>query len=335
MNSQIFPRRRLIQGGVALASLGLLAGCGGLPTLSGRPTRLPRVGHLSLGSSDAIFNGAFAQGLHEHGHVDGQTMTIDARYAEGKEELLPDLAAELVRLPADVIVTVGSQAAQAAQQATSTIPIVSIGGQQVETGFVASLARPDGNLTGLSLTFEGLRGKKVELLKEAIPGVTRVAILAIVGNAAHAVGLKEFRDAAQSLGVEARALEIRSDEDIESAVEAGTSGQVDGLIVQDDPFLFVHRARIVDLALRSRLPTMHGRREWVEAGGLMVHGVNFPAIFRRAAYYVDKLLKGAKPAELPVERPTTFDFEINLKTAQALGLTIPPSILAQATQVIQ
>jgi putative ABC transport system substrate-binding protein len=328
-------RRQFVQGSLGLAGLGLVAGCGILPPQLRPKAKVPRIGYLSNGSFEAGFNDAFTLGLRELGYVEGQNVIIESRFAEGKDERLPDLAAELVRLPVDVIVTSGSPTALAAQRATETIPIVSISGQPVETGMVASQARPNGNLTGLSLVFEGLRGKKVELLKEAIPGVTRVGVLSVADNAAHTVGLREFREAAEKLGIVAHSLEIRDPESLESAFEFGIKAGVDALILQDDPFTIGHLARIVDLEVRNRLPTMHGRREFVDAGGLMAHGVSFTAVQRRAATYVDKILKGAKPGDLPIEQPTTFDFVVNLKTAQALGLSIPPSVLQQATEVIQ
>jgi putative ABC transport system substrate-binding protein len=326
-------RRRVIRGTVALAGLGLLAACDRLPGQA--PPKVPRVGHLSNGPVQEAFSEAFGQGLRDHGYVEGQSVLFEARYADGKEERLGDLAAELVRLPVDVIVTLGSPTAEAVRRATETIPIVAISGQQVQTGLVSSLARPSGNLTGLTLTFEGLRGKKMELLKEAVPGVTRLAVLGVANNAAHAVSLKEVQEAAQKLAMEVQFLEMRGPEDFEGIFAAGAAWGANGLFVQDDPSLFVHRARIIELAARDRLPTIYGRREWVDQGGLMVQGVNFPDVFRRAAGYVDKILKGANPADLPIEQPSKFDVVINLKTAQALGLTIPPSVLQQATEIIQ
>ena len=268
------------------------------------------------------------QRLRELGWIEGRTIAIDYRWAEGRSERFAEIAAEFVQLKVDVIVTSGTRRSLAAKQATSVIPIVfAVAGDPVGSGLVASLARPGGNVTGLSIQSADLVGKRLELLREVVPGLRRLAILANVGNPAAVLEMSEVQAAARTLGLEVVTLEIRRAEDIVPAFEA-LKGRADALYLCSDPLIITNRIRINTLALGARLPTMHGSREYVEAGGLMSYGPNFPDLFRRAAEFVDKILRGAKPADIPVEQPTKFDLVINLTTAKALGLAVPPTLLA-------
>jgi putative tryptophan/tyrosine transport system substrate-binding protein len=272
--------------------------------------------------------------LRELGWVEGRTVVIDYRWAEGRTERYAEIAAEFVRLKVDVIVTVGGAVA-AAKQATATIPIVFAGaGDPVGSGMVASLAQPGGNVTGLSVQSIDLAGKRLEILREIFPDVRRLAIIGNVEYAATVLEMGEAQAAARALGLEVARSEIRRAEDIAPAFEA-LKGAAQALYVCADATINANHARINTLALGARLPTMHGVREYVEAGGLMAYGPNLADLYRRAADYVDKILRGAKPADLPVEQPTKFDLVINLVTAQALGLTVPPTLLARADEVIE
>jgi putative ABC transport system substrate-binding protein len=279
---------------------------------------------------------AFRQGLGELGYLEGHNFALVIRSAEKSPDQLPDLAAELVRLKVDVIVTGGPSPIQAAQQATRTIPLVMAGHPDpVAGGLVAGLARPGGNITGLSIT-AGLEiyGKRLELLKEIVPKVSRIAFLSNPTNPANALQAKETEVAARALGVQLQALEVRSPSDIDSGIEGAIKARAGALLTLDSPLFNTHRTRIVDLAAKNRLPAMYGFREFVDAGGLMVYGASLPDLWRRAATYVDKILKGAKPADLPVEQPTKFELVINLKAKQ-IGLTIPQSVLYRADKVIR
>ena len=280
---------------------------------------------------------AFRQGLRDLGYVEGQNFAIEGRWAEGKFERLPNLAAELVRLKVDVIVSVVTQATLAAKNATRTIPIVLVAaGDPVGSGLIASLARPGGNVTGPSAMYADLAGKQLELLKETVPRVSRVAVLWNPANAAwQAQMLKATQVAAPALGLRVQLLEARGAGELEGAFAAMTRERASALLVQVDVIFALHAKRIADLAAKHRLPAMYGSKEHVEAGGFMSYAPNALDVFRRAATYVDKILKGAKPADLPVEQPTKFEFVINLKTAKALGLTIPQSVLGRADEVIQ
>jgi putative tryptophan/tyrosine transport system substrate-binding protein len=299
-----------------------------------------RIGRLAPGSPEGSpFIESFRQALHERGYIEGQNLVIEYRWAEGRDERLPDLAAELVRLKVDVIVTGGSTAIRAAQQATRTIPIVMVGASDpVAQGFVASLARPGGNITGLSIVTPELLGKRLEILKETVPQSTRVAVLANPGSAptlsATTTGVLTI--AAQGLGLQLQVVEVRRAEELDEAFAAMTRAGADALLVQGEPRLLDGlRGRIADLAAKHRLPAMYAWRMYVDAGGLMSYGVSLLEQYRRTAIYVDKILKGAKPADLPVEQPTKFELVINLKAAKALGLTIPSTLLFQADEVIQ
>jgi putative ABC transport system substrate-binding protein len=280
---------------------------------------------------------AFRQGLRDLGYVEGQNIAIEYRWAEGRFERLPDLAAELVRLKVDVIVSVVTQATLAAKNATGTIPIVLVAaGDPLGSGLVANLARPGGNVTGPSSMYGDLAGKQLELLKETVPKVSRVAVLWNPANAIwQAQMLRQTEIAARALGLQVQLLEARGPDELEGAFAAITRERASALLVQVDVIFALHARRIADLAAKRRVPAMYGSREHVEAGGLMSYAPNIPDLFRRAATYVDKILKGAKPADLPVEQPTKFELVINLKTAKALSLTIPQSLLQRADEIIQ
>ena len=302
------------------------------------PRKVHRIG-LLWNSSPSLTHHlleAFRHGLHEHGYVEGEHFTIESRYAEGNPEHLPGLAAELVNLPVAVIVTSGAQAIQAVKQATSTIPVVfAASSDPVEMGFVTSLARSGGNLTGLSLMASELSGKRLELLKETVPELAHVAVLVNPANPNNAEQLRETQRAAQALQVQLHLVEVRSPQEIDHAFSALRSVPVGALLVLMDPLFLSQRARLVELTVTSRLPAMYALREDAEAGALMAYGPSFPDLFRRAATYTAKILKGAKPADLPVEQPMKYELVLNLKTARALGLTFPPHLLVWANKVIQ
>ncbi len=302
-------------------------------------TNVHRIGRLSAGSPTEPNPNleAFRQGLRELGYVEGQNLIIESRYAEGSEERLPDLAAELVRLKVEVIVAGGSSTIRAAQHATRTIPIVmAVSYDPVGRGLVASLARPGGNTTGVSTLGTELPGKRLELLKETVPQSARVAVLANPAAGGYESVMHNLTGAAQALGLQLRVVELRSAEELDTAFATMTREGVDALIVVSDPALMDGlRGRTVDLAATHRLPAMYSSRELVVAGGLMSYGPSLPDMFQRAAYYVDRILKGAKPADLPVEQPTKFELVLNLKTAKALGITFPPTLLIQADEVFQ
>src|SRR5215471_18659780 len=298
--------------------------------------KLPTIGYVgaSTPSLDSHRVGAFVQRLRELGWIEGRTVTIEYRWSEGRSERYPEIAAEFVRLKVDVIVVTGG-GVPAAKQATSTIPIVfPVAGDPVGGGFVATLARPGGNITGLSLQQTDVASKRVELLRDAVPGLRRMAILVNAGNVNAVLELGEVQAAGRTLGLAATTSEIRRAEDIVSAFEA-LKGHSDALYVVAEPLVFANRARIHTLAMAARLPAIYNSREYVEMGGLMSYGPNFPDLYRRAADYVDKILRGAKPADLPVEQPTKFDLVINLTTAKALGLTIPETFLLRADELIE
>jgi len=303
-----------------------------------QPKKVPRIGYLATVSLSAISDRieAFRQGLRELGYVEGKNIVIEWRYAEGKADRLPSLAAELVRLKVDVIVTAGGPATRRAKEATVTIPIVMTNdGDPVGTGFVASLARPGGNITGLSTLAPELSGKQLELLKEIVSKLSRVTVLGFSTNPTNALSLKETEIAARAFGVQLQYLDVLDPQDIETAFRAAGKGRADAVLTLNNPVLISQRTQIADLAVKSRLPAMYYRREYVEDGGLMSYGVNLSGLDRRAATYVDKILKGSKPADLPVEQPTKFEFIINLKAAKQIGLTIPPNVLARADKVIK
>ena len=302
-----------------------------------QPTKLPTIGYLGgvTPAADGQRVASFVQQLHELGWNEGRNVKIEYRWAEGRSERLAEIAAEFVRLKVDVIVTYGTTAVVAARQATLVIPIVfAVVADPVGTGLVASLARPGGNVTGLSLQQTDVAGKRLELLREIVPHLRRLAFMGNLGNPALMLELGEVQAAARKLGLEITTPEVRRAEDIAPGLEA-LKGHAEGLYVEPDPLLLANRVRFNTLVLTARLPAIYNSREWVEAGGLMSYGPNFLDLFRRAAGYVDKILRGAKPGDIPVEQPTKFDLVINLTTAKALGLTIPESFLLRADEVIE
>ena len=300
-----------------------------------QPGRVPRIGILQNTVALSTYTEAFRQGLRALGWVEGQNMVIESREGRGYEHY-PDLAAELVRLQVDVIFATNAPAIQAAMRATTTIPIVMVSlGDPVAAGFVASLARPGGNITGLSGFSPELSGKQLELLKEVVPNVARVALLANPTNPHTPFIVSEAEMAARALGVQLHLLEVREPNELGSVFAAMTTARANALLVLPDPMLSGQSGRIVELVAQSRLPAMYAELSWALAGGLMVYGVSLDDMNRRAATYVDKILKGAQPGDLPVERPVKFTLVINLNTAKALGLTIPPTLLFQADEVLQ
>jgi putative ABC transport system substrate-binding protein len=320
-----------------ISILGAAAAAWPLAAGAQQPGKLPTIGYLGSATpaSQGQWVAAFVQRLRELGWTDGRNIAIEYRWAEGRTDRAAEIAAEFVRRKVDVMVTSSTAGAVAAMQATSVIPIVfGAAGDPVGTGLVASLARPDGNVTGLSIQQTDLAAKKLELLREVVPTLSRLAILANVDAPSAVLDMREVQATARTLGLEVITLEIRRGEDIVPALEA-LSGRAEALYVVIDPLVNIHRVRINTLALAARLPTMHTFREGVEAGGLMSYGANFPDLFRRAADFVDKILRGAKPADIPVEQPTKFDLVINLTTAKALRLDIPPTLLARADEVIE
>jgi putative tryptophan/tyrosine transport system substrate-binding protein len=305
-----------------------------------QPKKVPRIGYLSSGSGAGGHSPraeAFRQGLRELGYVEGKNIAFEYRNAEGKLDRLPDLAAELVRMKVDVILTGGNSAIRAAKKATSTIPIVMPHtADPVADGFVVSLARPGGNITGLTSSpgYE-LSGKRLELLKETLPSATLVAVLRDPANPGTAQSLKETEAASQPLKLHVESLEVRNSKDFEAAFQAAATKRAGALMVLAGGLFNTHRSRIVKLAAENRLPAMYSEPEYVLAGGLMSYATNIEDLYRRAATYVDKILKGANPADLPVEQPMKFELIINLKAAKQIGLTIPPNVLARADRVIR
>jgi putative ABC transport system substrate-binding protein len=326
-------RRAFLAGGATLLAAPLAAGA--------QPAgKVPRVGYISPGSSSDPVRlhrfEAFRQGMRELGYVEGQNIVLEPRWAEGQYARFPALAADLVRLKAAVIVAVGGAVTKAAKQVTRTIPIVmSVVVDPVGSGLVSSLARPGGNLTGTSIMAIDLIGKQFELLREVVPKVSRMALLWNPTNPSHAPAIRYVKAAGQSLGVQLQLLDARDPQEIDRAFAAMTREQAGALVVLPDAIFTNQVRQIAELAVQRRLPSIYGTSEYAEAGGLMVYGANFLDLERRAATFVDKILKGAKPGDLPVEQPSKFELIINLKIAKALGLTIPPSLLQRADQVIE
>ncbi len=320
---------------VSLVSTLILAS--GYTSEAQQPKKVPRIGFM-IGTSPSIIPDrieGFRRGLRELGYVEGKNVVIEYRVAEGKVERLPNLLAELVRLKVDVIVT-GGIVNHAAKQATTTIPIViAFDGDPVGNGLVASLARPGGNITGLSALSPELSGKRLELLKETVPRLSRVVVIGESNNPGNSEVLREMELAAKAFGVKLQSLDVRDLKDIETAFRAASKARANAVIVLAGTIVLVHRAQITTLAIKSRLPAMYPIPEFVEDGGLMTYGPSIADLYRRAATYVDKILKGAKPADLPVEQPMKFEFVINLKTAKQIGLTIRPNVLARADKVIK
>ena len=306
-----------------------------------QPIKVPRIGYLSTRdpASDSTRSGAVRQGLRELGYIEGENITIEYRFAEGKRERFAELAGELVRLKVDIIVAAGGDLLiRPVMNATKTIPIVMTGGgaDPVKAGFVKSLARPGGNVTGLTNLVLELGGKRLELLKEVVPKLARVAVLHDAGSPSTGPELKETLPAvARALRFTIRPWEVRSIDDFDKVFAAMAKQVPDGLYVSTGAFLNSNRERIISFASKSRLPSVYGRREYVTEGGLIYYGANLADSYRRVAYYVDKILKGAKPADLPVEQPSKFELVVNLKAAKHIGLTIPPNVLARAGRVIR
>jgi putative ABC transport system substrate-binding protein len=327
-------RRQFVQS-VGVAGLGLLGGCGRAP-----PLGIPRIGYLSGAGISAVpsrSHDAFVAGLSELGYIEGQNILIEWRSAQAEEARARALAAELLALPVDLLVVTGMLAARSAQRATATVPIVIAftSSNPVADGFVASLARPGGNITGLSVVSPQLSGKRLELLKALLPALSRVAVLWSTSGSASAEGrVTELQDAARVLGLQIQSLRVRETRDLAPAFGAARE-KADAVLVLFGAFTEQHQGQILKLAETTGLPALYDHTDWVRDGGLMAYGPGLAALYRALATYVGKILNGAKPADLPVEQPMTFDFVINLQTAQALGLTIPQHVLLQATEVIQ
>jgi len=308
-----------------------------VPATAQQQTKIPRIGFLAAnpsGSSDRAQ--AFRRGLRELGYIEGKNIVIEWRDAEGKSERLPVLAAELVRLKVDVIVTAGAASTRPAKEATATIPIVMTSDNDpVGSGFVASLARPAGNITGLSQMAPELAGKRLEVLQDIVPKLSRVAVIGELKNPGNAQAFRETELAAGAFRVQLQSLDVRGPKDIEAGFQAASAGRADAALVLGGPVATAHRVHIVDLAAKSRIPAMYPSSDYTDAGGLMFYGASITDLFRRAATYVDKILKGAKPADLPVQQATKFEFVINLKAANQIGLTIPVEMLAKANRVIK
>ena len=310
----------------------------GVAALAQQPAKVPRIGFLGATSPSTISARieAFRQGLRELGYVEGKNIVIEYRWAEGNFARLPDLAGELVRLNVDVIVTAGPMDTRTAKEATSRIPIVMTWDQDpVGSGFVASLAHPGGNITGLSILAPEISGKQLELLKEVVPKLSRVGFLGNSTEPGNAQALREMEAAARAFGVQLQHLDVLAPKDIEPAFRAASKRRAHAVLVLTSPVVVAQRTQVIDFAVKNRLPAIYYRRQFVEDGGLMSYGVSQNDLDRRAATYVDKILKGAKPADLPVEQPTKFEFVINLKAAKQIGLTIPPNVLVRADKVIR
>jgi putative tryptophan/tyrosine transport system substrate-binding protein len=300
------------------------------------PGKVYRIGYLGTTPLPAHLWDALLEGLRERGYIEGRNLVFERRVSEGHAERFPAFAAELVRLRVDLILVSTTPAAIAAKHATQTIPIViPTANDPVGAGLVESLARPGGNVTGLSQTSPDLAGKRLELLKDVVPGLSRVVVLSNAANPANASAWQETQAAARALGVQLQSLEVWGPQDLEGALALTAKSRPDALLVLGDALIAMHRQHIAEFATQQHLPSVFGGREWVVAGGLMSYGPSVPDLHRRAAYYVDRILKGAKPGDLPVEQPLTFELVINLKIAEALGLTIPPPLLFQATEVIR
>jgi putative ABC transport system substrate-binding protein len=319
---------------IPLAAVTLLLLAAPLAVEAQQAGRIPRVGILRTGAPDLIID-AFRRGLGEFGWVEGRNISLEYRFAGEQLGQLPNLAADLVRVKVDVIFAPTFPAALAARNATQSIPVVAAGHADfVQAGLVTTLARPGGNVTGITTSGVELGPKRLELLRESIPGLVRLAILRHPANPVAAFAWKTTEPAAESLGLRIQLLDVRCPDDFDAAFRAATAARAEALLVLPDPMIIGNLNRIADFATKYKLPAIFEQREFVEAGGLMSYGANSPAIYRRAAYFVDKILKGAKPADLPVEQPTKFELVINATSAKALGLTIPPSLLLRADQII-
>jgi ABC-type uncharacterized transport system substrate-binding protein len=319
--------------GIFIAAIAMLLAP--LPGKAQQPGTIPRIGIIFMGGRDQPHLKSFKQGLRERGYVEGKNIRLEYRYAEGKYDRLPELAADLVRERVDVIVTTSSISARAARQVTRTIPIVMTSGSPVERGLAESFSKPGGNVTGLSVFALELSGKRLELLKETVPKMTRVAALWSSSENESVMGFKETEEAAKALSLRMQSVELPQTGEMDKTFAELTKTRVDALLVVLSPLVTLNSKHIVELALKQRLPGMYPTRQFVEEGGLLAYGPLLGDLYRRAATYVDKILKGAKPADLPVEQPTKFELVINLKTAKQIGLTIPPNVLARADKVIR
>jgi len=326
----VTTRRAFLTGAVSLLAIPLAA-------KAQQVGKVPRIGVVAPGGLHDPDIEAFRRGLRELGYVEGQNLLVEYRAADGKRERFEDLFGEVLRLKVDVIITGSLSAALAAKKATSTTPVVvAASGDPVGAGVIASLARPGANITGLSLVSGETLGEKwVELLKEIVPKLSRVTVLRGASGPGSDVELTAVRNAGRALGVQVHSLDWHSPSELEGLFAVMIAEHADALIVTDDPLDFTHRAKIIDLAKRHHLPAMYGFKEFAESGGLMAYDASLTDLWRRAATYVDRILRGAKPADLPVEQPTKFELVVNLKTAKALGLTIPPAVLARADEIIQ
>jgi putative ABC transport system substrate-binding protein len=335
--ARIYGRRRLLQGAMAAAGVSLLS----RREAAGQPAAgIPRIGFLAVGPREGLrtlFLEGLLQGLREHGYVEGQNIFIEYRFSGDRDDRLPALAAELVALKVRLIVVSGTPATFAAKKATSTIPLVmgGLAANPVDTGLVASLGRPGGNITGMTLMTSQLGGKRLELLKAIVPGLSLVAVVWNPLNPTYGPVLKALEEAAPTAGVKLQRVEVRAPADFEDAFKAATRQRAGGLLVPGDPLTANRFKMIADLALKYRLPTAADGKDFVQDGGLLSLGPDIVDLYRRAATHVDKILKGARAADLPMEQPTKFELAVNMKTAQALGLTVPQSILIQTTHVIQ
>ena len=309
-----------------------------LPANAQQLTKIPRIGYLNASSASSASSRveAFRRGLRDLGYAEGKTIIVEYRFAEGNPDRLRQLTAELVQLNVDIIVSGGPTVTRLAKEATSTIPIVmGFDDDPVGSGFVASLARPGGNITGLSTLAPEISGKQIEILKEVVPRISRVAVIGNSTRSATSLAFKEMELAAGVLKVQLQYLDVRDPKDIETAFGAASKGRADAIVVLGSPVLNLRRTQIADLAVKNRMPGVYAQPEFIDAGGLMYYGASFTDIFQRAATYVDKILKGAKPADLPIEQPIKFEFVVNLKAAKQIGLTIPPNVLVRADRVIK
>ena len=328
-------RRSLITQTVAVYSL-LIAVCS--PAQAQQPKKVPRIGYLGANtrSTSSARIEAFRQGLRELGYIEGKNIIIEWRFADANPDRLRTFAAEIVQLPVEIIVTAGPASNRVAKQATATIPIVvGFDDDPVGSGYASSLARPGGNVTGLSTLAPEITGKQLELLREVVPKLSRLAVLGNATQLGNPQALREVTIAADAVRVQLQYLEVRTAKDIETAFEAADKEHADGMLLLGSPLILSQRRQIAHLAAKGRLPTMSGRPEYVEDGGLLFYGANYTDLFRRAAAYVDRILKGAKAGDLPIEQPKKFELVINLKTAKQIGLTIPPNVLARADRVIK
>jgi putative tryptophan/tyrosine transport system substrate-binding protein len=338
MGVVILNRRQVLKTSLTVGVLSLLSGCGLLPSQAPVTKRIPRIGYLALSAAPA--EEAFRLGLRELGYVEGENIVVEWRRADGQEDRLPQLATELLRLDLDVLVTRGTIETRFAKQATSTLPVVfTTVTDPVGAGLVTNLARPEANVTGISNSVRGLHGKRLEFLKEAVPSASRIAVMSyfsVTSSPATSSNWQETYAASQKLGVHAQVYDALEGTDLDDVFAAIQRDRADAfLLLPSGPVFFTQAPRFAEFVAQARLPSMFEERAFAAAGGLLAYGAALFDAPRRSAIYVDRLLKGAKPADLPVEQPTKFDFVVNLKTAQALGLTIPPSVLAQATEVIQ